>query len=123
MTDPIKIDLPFPVSLNTMYRNVPRKGRAKTTRYKKWIKEAGLVLMSQRPGSIKGNYALQIHIGRGRAVDLDNTVKCISDLLVTHNVVDDDSKMDYLEVVRAGDGLWARVWISEMSWLPWDTSE
>lgn len=99
------IELPFPVPTNGLYRNVRGLGRVKTSRYCKWIDEAGWQVKTQsiedemlNYGSL--SYHLNITLARPdkRKRDLDNCVKAISDLLVTHGITPDDSLMQSLTV-------------------------
>lgn len=101
----IELALPFPPSTNGLYTN-RKGGRAKTPGYKAWQEEAGLRLNRQRVGRIEGPYHLVVDLERPTKKngepskakrDLDNYVKAISDLIVTHGVVEDDR---YLESVR-----------------------
>jgi Holliday junction resolvase RusA-like endonuclease len=81
--------LSCPPSLNGLFRNIPKRGRVKTKKYKAWIKQAGWELVMQRPSAVSGPYDLAIVVPKTRG-DLDNYGKAISDLLVTHKLIDDD---------------------------------
>ena len=65
--------------------------------------------MAQRPGGIKGPYALSILAKRPdkRRRDIDNLIKPISDLLMTVGVIEDDSDCDLVSArwVTIGDGV------------------
>lgn len=43
------LNLPLPPSTNELYRNVPGRGRVKSTAYKQWIKAATSELWGQKP--------------------------------------------------------------------------
>lgn len=97
----VEIKLPNPPSANSLFANRKRDpfakptarklpGRVKTKAYREWIEEAGWKLLMQRPGRIAGRYEIKITAGRDRR-DLDNLIKAISDLLVAHFVIEDDS--------------------------------
>ena len=96
------ITLPFPPSVNAMYANqnyVGRKGRKKSDKYKDWLKAAGWTLNAQRPQKTTGNVSLTILYGenhRKYGRDLSNHVKAIEDLLVKHQVIEDDRFVDGL---------------------------
>ena len=96
----ISMTLPYPISVNAMYANVPGKGRVKTERYKTWLNSAGWSLRAARPERVSGPYKLEIvlHVADARRRDLDNTVKPVLDLLVTHGLVDDDTHCMELHV-------------------------
>lgn len=90
----ISITVPVPPSVNQLYKNVPKIGRVKTKHYVNWMHEAGWKLKLQRPGRIGGAVMMIVSVehswDRG---DIDNRVKPLFDLLVRHNVIDDDSKV------------------------------
>lgn len=87
------LTLPFPPTTNTLYVNVPRKGRVKSEGYKAWISAAGWELKLQRPAHVPGRYrlALTLTAPDRRARDADNLIKAVSDLLKAHDVIDEDS--------------------------------
>lgn len=88
----IRIELPFPPSVNSAYGN-NKHGRHKTAAYKAWEALAGARIKdSHRKGY--GPYCLSICLRRPddrRSRDLGNFEKVVSDLLVAHGVVRDDS--------------------------------
>ncbi|RCL03036.1 MAG: crossover junction endodeoxyribonuclease RusA [Candidatus Tokpelaia sp. JSC189] len=89
----LKLDLPFPPSVNGLYRNGGmKKGRHRTARYKAWVREASLCVGEVHRKAMSA-YSLLIVLKRPdrRMRDLGNYEKAISDLLVSHGVVRDDS--------------------------------
>ena len=87
------IVLPFPVSVNALYFNVPKRGRVKTARYKAWIAEADAALMQQTLERFTGRVDLDIRCGGGRKnSDISNLIKCVEDTLVRNGVLIDDKK-------------------------------
>lgn len=105
----VRLTLPIPPSANNLFANARRKkkgtkkggGRYITKAYKAWRIEAGWTLMQQRPGMIVGPYELHIVLPKMRAnADIDNKVKPLSDLLVTHGVTDDDKHCRLITVGR-----------------------
>jgi len=86
-------NIPLPPSVNALYANKRRGGRTKTRAYKAWLDEAGQMILAQRARvtekRVAGRYDLLIEVGPSRR-DLGNMEKCVSDLLVKMNVVDDD---------------------------------
>lgn len=99
--DLITIDLDvLPPSLNNMFVNAGKKGRIPSKRYVAWRNEAGWLLARQHPGRIAGRYALEIYIEAGARADIGNLEKGLSDLLVSHGVVDDDSQAWALHLYR-----------------------
>jgi Holliday junction resolvase RusA-like endonuclease len=87
------IDLPLPPSLNALWRN--GKGRTfRSRRYVQWLRDAGWQLVAQRPARLTGRVSIGVAIGRPdrRKRDLDNiATKAVLDLLVAHQVIEDDS--------------------------------
>lgn len=89
----IELDIPRPPSVNSLYANLPGKGRRKTDRYRTWLSAAGWSVQAQRPGHIAGPYDLTVLVqpkSWGRQPDISNLVKAAEDLLVKHGVIDDD---------------------------------
>jgi len=86
--------VPMPPSTNSLYRNVPRRGRVKTDRYKAWLTEAGYALNRQSRQALVGDVALTITVGpRNRSRDLDNCIKAPQDLLQAHGIIVNDSQV------------------------------
>jgi Holliday junction resolvase RusA-like endonuclease len=92
----VTFHLPEPPSVNALFANVPGRGRRKTKVYRQWIKDAGWALVAQRPKKLVGNYRLRLSFCRTFKIrkDLGNFEKAVSDLLVRHHVVTDDSCSD-----------------------------
>lgn len=86
----VALDLPRPISANDLWRPLVGGGLIKTKQYKAWLKEAGLVLMTQRPGMVEGPYCITIRVTRSWKGDLDNAAKATSDLLQAHGVISND---------------------------------
>jgi len=87
-----EIMLPFPPSANAMFTN-RRGGRARTKAYDMWINDAGTQLLTQRPKRHTGPVTVAITVGLPdkRNRDLDNLLKPLLDLLVKHQIIQDDS--------------------------------
>ncbi len=100
MGEPIRIDLPFPTSTNKLWKR-GRTGMYRSPEYMTWINAAGWQLATQKPGCITGNYVIRIDLERrGRKrIDAGNFEKSVSDLLVKHGVITDDS---YAERITIG---------------------
>lgn len=96
----MRIHLPFPVSVNAMYRNVSGRGRVKTKRYKEWIKAAEAGLGGDPLGFVAGPVMLQIFVRRPdkRKRDISNLIKGVEDFLVTKNIIEDDSLVEDLNI-------------------------
>jgi Holliday junction resolvase RusA-like endonuclease len=84
------IDLPTPPSVNGLFFN-RTGGRSVTRRYKEWRVEAGYELIRQRPGRFLGPVAITLALHEpNRTSDLDNRIKPVLDLLVEHQVIEND---------------------------------
>lgn len=81
----------WPPSVNSIWRAVNGRNIV-SKRYREWKEHAGRTLLSQRPKKIKGPVSIAIELTPPdkRARDLDNHVKPIFDLLVTHQIVEAD---------------------------------
>ena len=95
------VELPFPPSVNAMFFNVPGRGRVKTTDYKAWELEAGLMLRRQKPTIFSERVEISVDLDETRRGDADNRFKAVADLLVKHGVIPDDSKR-YVKRVSIG---------------------
>lgn len=89
-----ELKLPFPPSVNQLYStNWKTKQRFKSKRYRKWIAEAGICLITQKrnkhPGKVVMTFIVRNPDNRRR--DLGNLEKAVSDLLVAHQIIRDDS--------------------------------
>lgn len=87
------IKLPFPPSVNTMYANMPKRGRIKTAAYRDWANEAGWMLNSQKPSKFQEPVTINYTFGPkgGRLWDLSNHIKAVEDLLVRQCILPDDN--------------------------------
>jgi crossover junction endodeoxyribonuclease RusA len=99
---PIELRLPFPPSVNELYFNPKNwRGRASTSEYLDWQDQAGWELKSQRPRKMTARCVITIHLDDKRRGDAANREKAVTDLLVTHGVIKNDSKK-YVKGVYTG---------------------
>ena len=98
----IVLDIPFPISSNNAYFNRKKGGRAPTNRLRTWRQAAGWDVRKQSPRPVHGPYTLSIHliVDDNRKRDCGNFEKVVSDLLVEHGLVDDDSECVALNVSK-----------------------
>lgn len=95
----MRIELPWPPSVNASTRNVSGKGRVKTKEYKAWREQAEWLLRvrhkKERLSTNKG-YSCRIVASRPdrRRRDIDNFIKPVVDALVASGVVPDDCQME-----------------------------
>lgn len=93
----------IPPGVNNLFANIPGKGRVASKRYKEWQAAAGWDFV--RKGSIKGPYTFAMVIDRSKrrkGSDLDGRAKAPMDLLVKHQIVEDDSLCEMI-TIRYGD--------------------
>jgi crossover junction endodeoxyribonuclease RusA len=85
--------LPFPPSVNSMFLNVPGKGRIKSKEYKAWTTEALWSLKAQKARPVEGEVSIWIGLvaPSKRAMDASNRIKSVEDILVAGGVIQDDS--------------------------------
>lgn len=86
------ISLPFPPSVNRLYRAVGGRSILSEA-YRKWKQEAGLTLISQRPAKIRGPVSVEVELcpPNKRRRDIDNAgFKAVLDLLVNHQIIEAD---------------------------------
>lgn len=83
--------LPMPPTANTMFglrghRRFVSKG------YAQWKDHAGAHLMMQKPVKHEGQVGFSMWLKHPRNIkwDLDNRIKPVLDLLVTHQIIEDD---------------------------------
>lgn len=90
---PVVLNLPYPPSINSIWRRAG-KHIHRSAKYLAWINEAGWTAQQQKPRRVHGHYSLSIEATRPdkRRRDLDNAAfKCVSDLLVSLGIIEDDS--------------------------------
>ncbi len=101
----IELRLPLPPSVWQLYVGA---GKRKTIspKYKAWQKEAGWMLVEQKPKPVKGDFDLWLYVEwpDKRRRDLDNSIKGVLDLLVSHQLVEDDSLCQAMHIYRALKG-------------------
>lgn len=101
----ITLNLPLPPSTNELFFNLPKGGRAKTRAYESWIEEAGWELKRQKQKPVKGRVSIEYLVSEDTGCDLGNLEKAATDLLVTHNLIEGDSRKIVREITmrwRAG---------------------
>jgi crossover junction endodeoxyribonuclease RusA len=101
----VVVTLPFPVSMNRLYRSVG--GRSiMSEAYRKWREAAGWRVVELRPGKVLGPVSISVSLVAPdkRRRDIDNVgFKAVIDLLVKHQIIEaDDSR-----IVRKIQAEWA----------------
>jgi Holliday junction resolvase RusA-like endonuclease len=88
--DVVTVQLTMPPSVNACWANVPKKGRVRSTAYRRWSKLAMQELQQQQAGRVAGKFCIVITAKRTkRKRDIDNLVKPILDLLAGVVTADD----------------------------------
>lgn len=100
----MKLILPFPPSVNALYRNVAGRGRVTSGSYQRWKDEADGALWTQSKKPISGPVNVTITLRDKGRYDCDNKIKCLLDLLVRHGIIPDDDRTVVRRVVaQVGD--------------------
>ena len=100
----MKLELPFPPSVNNLFLNV-RHGRVHTARYRKWIERANDAMWFQDKTKFDGPVTIDITVEDTGRADLDNLSKALLDHLVRHEIIQDDGR----SVVRGLSLKWGKV--------------
>lgn len=106
IADHVTLYLPPPISVNAMYRSFAmgkRLATIKSQKYRDWIREAGDMLEAQKPACVPGYYAIGIAVPAKTRVDIGNVEKAVSDLLQTHNVIENDRLCERIEIWRGAE--------------------
>lgn len=103
----IRIILPYPPSVNKLWRATKGGGVYKSQEYRDWRKHAEWAVSTQVKGKgIKGEYTLEILAVKPdkRRRDLGNLEKAISDLLQHVKVIEDDYLCQDIHIAWAKSG-------------------
>lgn len=108
------IALPMPPSVNKLFANVRGRGRIRTREYKSWSHQAiwTIICKCPQPRLIKPPYTVRISLPVKMRGDLDNRVKAVLDVLVKSGVMDDDSHVMDLRVIRELAMTTTEVWVT-----------
>ena len=98
--------LPKPPSTNTLYINLPKRGRAKTERYRTWIRAAEAELWTQPKWTVTGPCILDLTVEKRGATkeDISNRIKSVEDFLVEQGFISDDRNVDEVRARWAAKG-------------------
>jgi Holliday junction resolvase RusA-like endonuclease len=103
----ITLVLPFPPSVNRLWRTTKGGGMYRSKQYSEWRTRAMWQISAQARGRhVSGTYKLTIHAVRPdkRKRDLGNLEKAVSDILVSQNIVEDDSLCEWIEARWVASG-------------------
>lgn len=117
---PIVLTAPIPPSVNKMFRNVPGKGRVKTSGYAAFQKECAVEFMRQKPPRlIKRRVVINVGIPRKhRGADIDNRVKALFDAMVGYGVISDDKMITAFCISWLPNVRQAKVWLAIYPCVP-----
>lgn len=96
------VELPYPPSVNSYWRAnghrryISKEGVEFTKSVNLIVKESNF----ESFGENKIAVSVEIHPRSKRKFDLDNTLKAILDALMKAGMYNDDSQIDYIEIVR-----------------------
>ena len=100
----MKLILPMPPSVNSLYRNVPGRGRVPSGLYQRWRKAADDAMWGQKKQRIEGPVIIVITLQPKGRYDVDNKIKAVLDLLVRYGIIEDDDHHIVKQVTsRIGD--------------------
>ena len=85
----VVVELPSPISTNELFIAIGKR-RVKSARYSKWLRDAAVLMLEQKPRSVEGPYALTIRVPVKWRGDLDNAAKAVSDFLQSQGVITND---------------------------------
>lgn len=95
----INFVLPVPPSTNSLFRNVPGRGRVKSKKYNDFIINALNELHCQKIKAINGNVVVVMGFERAsRRSDVDNRIKALLDVIVKAAIIRDDRYVTALAV-------------------------
>ena len=101
---PMRIEMPMPPSVNSIWRSAGRGRVYRSKRYQVWRTTAGWGIKAQRPVPIAGWVRITISLGlTKRRSDADNRIKALLDSLVEHHLIEDDSKVASVSVTWSND--------------------
>lgn len=95
------MDLPKPISTNSLWRTTKGGGWYLSPAYKAWRTEVGLLINANRVGRVSGPYALTVNVSHKWRGDLDNALKALSDALQEHGVIENDRLCQSIHIRRS----------------------
>ena len=88
------IALPMPPTTNNLFSGNGKR-RYRSAEYESWIRSAGYHINAQRPPLMSGKVAILIEVEEpktARRQDVANREKAVTDLLVSHRVIQGDDQ-------------------------------
>lgn len=100
----ILLDLPYPPSINDLWKRGKGRRLYRSPKYTQWITEAGLTLIAQKPKlpckAISGRYSMILWVSpKNSLADIGNLEKAVSDLLQAHGFIQNDNLCRKLMII------------------------
>lgn len=99
--------LPLPPSVNSLFRNVPGRGRVKTGTYKSWRRVADSYALRQKPQGgfpkFERDFEVIVCVPSKTRGDVDNRGKASLDVLKVYGIISDDRHAVSVTVRRVLD--------------------
>jgi Holliday junction resolvase RusA-like endonuclease len=96
----VMLDLPRPISTNSLWRTTKGGGWYLSPPYKAWKQEVGLIINANRVGCVFGPYAITVRVKADWRADLDNCLKSLSDALQEFGVIENDRLAQKIVIER-----------------------
>lgn len=102
----VVVDMPFPVSVNSLFGQAPGQQRYPSQAYKDWQAQTEWKLLQSKPGRVPGPVHLLFEFEEKdkRQRDVTNYIKAPEDMLVRLNIIDGD----HSAVVREITARWSK---------------
>jgi len=99
----MRFNLPYPLSLNNAFANVPGRGRVKTKAYRDWSTEAGWRINAAKriKKPLISELSLHLFVTKKYRGDLDNTLKPVLDALEKNGIIKNDRQFKRITVEAA----------------------
>ena len=88
----MRLILPIPPSTNNLFINIAGRGRVISGEYQRWRAAATDSLWQQKTKCFDVPVSITITVEDKGRRDVDNFAKGICDFLVTHKIIEDDSR-------------------------------
>src|SRR5512147_2262060 len=99
MSKPISLNLPWPPSVNAIWRK-NKRSVYRSSKYVSWIKQASWIAKIGKHQPIKGEFSATIILNppNKRRIDIDNRVKVLLDLAEKTGLIENDYLCRHLEI-------------------------
>jgi crossover junction endodeoxyribonuclease RusA len=104
MTSEQSVAVPMPPSTNTLFVNIPGRGRVKNGKYRTWQLEAIPILKTNLEpvqGAVRMHYRLTL--GTSFRGDISNRIKALEDAVVEAGIIEGDTHRIVSEILITRD--------------------